>query len=132
MNKIVAPYMTVLMYLASCTSKPSPDSASAELIPRDSFVVILTEVRLLEGAYSVNYERVDSSDFAIASYYQRLFQEHHITREQYLSSYDYYSRHLDDLLAIETEVATRLEQMKLPPDTLMDTKKSKLKGFRAS
>jgi len=92
------------------------------LIPRDSFVVILTEVRLLEGAYSTSYERVDTSEFTIASYYQRLFREHNITREQYLSSYDYYSKNLDDLPAIESEVAKRLEEMQLPADTLRDAK----------
>ena len=122
MNKLLAYCLCVAISIASCTSKPKASAAPSDLIPRDSFVVILTEVRLLEGAYSNSYERVDTSEFTIASYYQRLFREHNITREQYLSSYDYYSKNLDDLPAIESEVAKRLEEMQLPADTLRDAK----------
>ena len=122
MNKLLAYCLFAAIGIASCTSKPKAGAAPSDLIPRDSFVVILTEVRLLEGAYSTSYERVDTSEFTIASYYQRLFREHNITREQYLNSYDYYSKNLDDLPAIESEVAKRLEEMQLPADTLRDVK----------
>ena len=122
MNKLLAYFLCIAIGIASCTSQPKADKAPSDLIPRDSFIVILTEVRLLEGAYSTSYERVDTSEFTIASYFQRLFREHNITREQYLNSYNYYSKNLDDLPAIESEVAKRLEEVQLPADTLRNAK----------
>ncbi len=119
MNRFAFIACVVMLFALSCTSGPAAESAPSNLIPRDTFVVVLADVRLLEGAYSTSYERVDTSDYAIASYYQRLFEEHHITKEQYLISYDYYSRHMDDLLSIESDVAARLEEMKLPADSLI-------------
>lgn len=109
---------TALLSVVACSEKPAAITPPSNLIERDTFVTVLSEVRLLEGAYSTSYERVDTSEFPITAHYNRLFNRHHITREQYLSTYDYYSMHSEDMLEIESAVALRLEQLKWSRDSV--------------
>ena len=119
-NLIVAIALLTLLALCSCADKPAAIAAPDNLLPRDTFVTVLTEVRLLEGAYSTSYERVDTSEFPITAHYNRLFDRHHMTKEQYLSAYDYYSLNAEEMLEIESDVALRLEQMKWSRDSVAD------------
>ena len=116
-NVAIALLALLLLAVIGCTDKPTAIAAPANLIPRDTFVAVLTEVRLLEGAYSTSYERVDTSEFPITAHYNRLFNRHHITKEQYLGSYDFYSLQSEEMLGIESDVALRLEQLKWSRDT---------------
>jgi hypothetical protein len=108
----------LLLAVVGCTDKPAAIAAPDNLLPRDSFVTVLTEVRLLEGAYSTSYERVDTSEFPISAHYNRLFNRHHLTKQQYLNTYDYYSMNAEEMLEIESDVALRLEQMKWSRDSV--------------
>ena len=109
--------LSVITVVSSCTDAPVVAAPPANLLQRDTFVTVLTEVRLLEGAYSTSYERVDTSEFPITAHYNRLFEGHHITKDQYLSSYDYYSLQPEEMLEIEADVSLRLEQLKWSRDT---------------
>lgn len=109
--------LPVVTVWSSCTDSPVVSAPPTNLLQRDTFVTVLTEVRLLEGAYSTSYERVDTSDFPITAHYNRLFDSHHITKDQYLSSYDYYSLQPEVMLEIEADVSLRLEQLKWSRDT---------------
>lgn len=106
------------LVMAGCLGRNTEEQAPSGLIPRDTFVVILTEVRLLEGAYSTSYERVDTSEYTINAYYNRIFSDHGVTDKQYLDTYDYYSRNMEELLEIEGDVALRLEQLKWAEDSV--------------
>ena len=117
-NVAISLLTMLLLAVVGCTDKPAAIAAPDNLLPRDSFVTVLTEVRLLEGAYSTSYERVDTSEFPISAHYNRLFNRHHLTKQQYLNTYDYYSMNAEEMLEIESDVALRLEQMKWSRDSV--------------
>jgi hypothetical protein len=118
LNVAITLLTMLLLAVVGCTDKPAAIAAPDNLLPRDSFVTVLTEVRLLEGAYSTSYERVDTSEFPISAHYNRLFNRHHLTKQQYLNTYDYYSMNAEEMLEIESDVALRLEQMKWSRDSV--------------
>ena len=120
LNVAITLLTMLLLAVVGCTDKPAAIAAPDNLLPRDTFVTVLTEVRLLEGAYSTSYERVDTSEFPITAHYNRLFNRHHLTKEQYLNAYDYYSMNAEEMLEIESDVALRLEQMKWRRDSVAD------------
>jgi hypothetical protein len=118
LNVAITLLTMLLLAVVGCTDKPAAVAAPDNLLPRDTFVTVLTEVRLLEGAYSTSYERVDTSEFPISAHYNRLFNRHHLTKQQYLNTYDYYSMNAEEMLEIESDVALRLEQMKWSRDSV--------------
>jgi hypothetical protein len=95
------------LLFASCTNEAKP----AQLIPEEKFAELLADVRLLEGAYAGDFQRVDTSEYTIGAYYEQLFAKHHTSRSIYLESNAYYANHSEAMLRIETEVARKLEAM---------------------
>ncbi|MFM7726873.1 MAG: DUF4296 domain-containing protein, partial [Flavobacteriales bacterium] len=100
----------VLMLVLSCESG-SEEAKPAGLLSEEKMTDVLVDVRLLEGAYSGDFQRVDSSQYAIDSYYEQLFAKHQITRAAFLESSEYYALHPEVLLRIETEVGKKLEAL---------------------
>ena len=110
MTMRILPYsiLLILLILQSCsesTGEKKPDG----LISEEKMAEIMVDVRLLEGTYAGDFQRVDSSEFKMDSYYEQLFAKHNITREAFLASSEYYALHPEDLLRIETEVGKKLE-----------------------
>jgi hypothetical protein len=74
-------------------------------------VGILTDVRVLEGYYSVRYERVDSSKGKVAAYYNEVFAKHGVTKEQFESTMTYFASHPKEMQIIEEKVADSLSAL---------------------
>ncbi|MFM9006302.1 MAG: DUF4296 domain-containing protein [Flavobacteriales bacterium] len=89
----------VLMLVFSCESG-SEEAKPAGLLSEEKMTDVLVDVRLLEGAYSGDFQRVDSSQYTIDSYYEQLFAKHQITRTVFLESSEYYALHPEVLLRI--------------------------------
>jgi len=108
----MARYITLclILFATACQDKkqhvPPPD-----LISKEQFVAILSDIRLLEGAYTTRYARVDSSALNIESYYLKLFQDHGVSRERFTSSYTWYAADQPKMLEIEEAIVTRLGEM---------------------
>jgi hypothetical protein len=86
---------------------PSPQ----DLIPKEQFIAILSDIRLLEGAYTTRYSRVDTSALKIESYYLKLFSDHGITAERFNASYAWYASDQPRMLEIEEAVVSKLTAM---------------------
>jgi hypothetical protein len=98
------------LLLNSCANK-NEEAAPSQIIPEEKFAELLADVRLLEGAYAGDFQRVDTSEYAIGAYYEQLFAKHLTTRSMFLESNTYYANHAEAMLRIETEVARKLETM---------------------
>jgi len=83
----------------------------ANLIPEDKMISLLTDIRLLEGAYSLNYRQVDTSEYKIESYYQKIFKDYNVSKEQFKTSYSFYSTQENKMPAIENAVIERLSEI---------------------
>ena len=87
------------------------EAVPAHILSENTFTNLLTDVRLLEGAYSIEHQRVDSSTHAVGAYYDLLLERYQLSREQYLESYSYYASHPELMLRIETKVSEKLDSM---------------------
>lgn len=105
-----------LVVLASCGEEKTPPPA--DLMSVERFADILRDVRLLEGAYATRYNRVDSSEYKINAYYEHLFLDHGITKEQYMATYSYYMNDPKKMMAIEDLILNKITTMQAEQDSL--------------
>lgn len=96
--------------LAGCSEQKKP-MPPHDLISKEQFIAILSDIRLLEGAYTTRYARVDTSALKIESYYLKLFRDHDVTPERFNTSYSWYAADQPKMLEIEEAVVTRITQM---------------------
>lgn len=113
MIRIVS-YSVVVLALAivlEACGGTANEAVPAHILSENTFTNLLTDVRLLEGAYSIEHQRVDSSTHAVGAYYNLLLERYQLSREQYLESYTYYASHPELMLRIETKVSEKLDSM---------------------
>lgn len=71
-------------------------------------VVLLADIHLAEAAADNRNLNLNEINVVMAHRYEEIFQRHGITTEQFMSSYNYYLEHADQLTAIYEEVLNRL------------------------
>jgi len=106
-------YSFALIFLFSCQSGKD-ETKPARLISEEKMTEVLTDIRLLEGAYAGDFQRIDTSEYTIGAYYDQLFAKHQLTRVNFMDSYTYYAQHPEMMLRVETEVSRKLEVMSIP------------------
>jgi Domain of unknown function (DUF4296) len=96
------------LFISSCGKKTAVQEPT---IAEDKFVDVLTDVRLLEGYYSIKFQSVDSQAGKLSSYYQHLFDRHGITQQQFEENYRIYFMDFDRMNRIEDSVMAHLDRM---------------------
>lgn len=96
----------ILIFLASCSK--SERIPPADIIPRDTFVALLTDVQLLEAVSKQKMIRTDDPGPRIARYYKKTFEKFEVTEEQFLTSFKWYYEDPEDMIAIYEEVLNDL------------------------
>lgn len=109
--------VTLLLFLFSCKEEPKKAVAPADLIDQAKFTEVLTDIRILEGAYATKYARVDTSAYKIESYYKSIFEKHGIQRDQFLVSYYFYAADQQRMLDIEAAVLDKLTNLQASQDS---------------
>lgn len=105
---IVAAFLCAICF--GCNSR-NTEVAPSTILSEERFAEILTDVRLLEGVYAGDFQRIDTSAQSIGAYYEQLFVKHQTNRTTFLESNEYYASHPEVMLRIETEVSRKLEGM---------------------
>ena len=103
--------LVVSLALAGCGGSAEPENPSArpkDLIPREAFTDLLTEMHLIEGARGGEHLTGDS--LAVWKMYHAAFARHGYRQDQVERSYAYY--HADPKLMVEIyqEVMNRLQK----------------------
>lgn len=103
--------LAISLALAGCGEGAEPENPSArpkDLIPREAFTDLLTEMHLIEGARGGEHLTGDS--IAVWKVYHAAFARRGYSQEQVERSYTYY--HADPKLMVEVyqEVMNRLQQ----------------------
>ncbi len=93
---------TLFLFIACGEEK----TYSSTVIPQEKFVDVLADVRLLEGLNSFRYKEIDRQKWS--SYYEQVFQRHGVTKEEFTSTFMYYSTHPEELIPVEEAVTARL------------------------
>lgn len=105
---IAAAFLCAICF--GCTSR-NTEVAPSTILNEERFAAILTDVRLLEGVYAGDFQRIDTSSQTIGAHYEQLFVKHQTNRTTFLESNEYYATHPEIMLRIETEVSRKLEGM---------------------
>ncbi|HPJ53514.1 MAG: DUF4296 domain-containing protein [Flavobacteriales bacterium] len=98
-----------LVVWVSCggTDEPPPD-----ILPRDRFTEVLLQAQLIEAR--MNHELVieQRTDSPIEAYYEAMFKEQDVTREQFERTFRWYSERPERLKAVYEDVLTELSRRK--------------------
>jgi hypothetical protein len=87
-------------------------------IEKNKFTDVMVDVRLLEGTYTARYQRIDSTNGLMNSYYDQVFHKHQVTRKDFEDSYVTYSLDSKQMLEIEDSVLARLQRIVIETDTI--------------
>ena len=93
-------------------SNPSPeDSKTMGLVPRDTFVQVLTEVHLIEGVKKQRLMRNDDEGAIVLQHYAELFDRFDIDEERFKTTYQWWYQHPEEMDGLLEDVGERLADM---------------------
>ena len=99
--------------IVACTNHEPPKSDAQNLIARDTFVQVLTEVHLIEGVKKQRLMRDDEQGLIILQHYVELFERFDVNEERFKSTYQWWYQHpaeMDGLLEEVSEALSELER----------------------
>ena len=99
--------------IVACTNHEPPKSDAQNLIARDTFVQVLTEVHLIEGVKKQRLMRDDEQGLIILQHYVELFDRFDVNEERFKSTYQWWYQHpaeMDGLLEEVSEALSELER----------------------
>lgn len=110
--------LCIVILLTSCNNKKMMKEKPNDLIQRDSIISILADAYILESSLFFAPAEYDKQ-ILTRQLYQELYAKHHISREQYVSSVEYYLSNEDVARELLTEVSQEVTNRvsELPPDT---------------
>jgi hypothetical protein len=85
------------------------DELKVPKIKRSQLVPVIAELRILESAYALRYQQVDSSAINIADYQEEIFNRYQTPREDVTQSVQFYAAHPDSMKALDSLVLLWLE-----------------------
>ena len=111
----------VLVFQNCGTPKSHSIHVPDEVIQRDTFLWMLTEVQLIEGVAKQRLLRTDDQESILVSHYAELFNRFNVTEDRFLSSYSWWYEHpeeMDPLLQEAAEALTIMERESVKQETL--------------
>ena len=94
-----------LILLFACNDKKI--IIPANIIPQDKMVLVMTDAHLVEAIIIQGHTMADKSPEA---YYQGIYENHNITKEQFEESYRFYIDHPELFDEIYNEILTELSK----------------------
>lgn len=108
----LSPVVVLLLLLVSCNRMEGLFSnRPSDVISKSQMVDVLVDMQLVESALRTSTVQPARGDSLLQKTYIRLFKKHHITKEQFEASLQYYIQDIEQLDAIYNEVISRLTAM---------------------
>ena len=104
--KFLIPVLLVFLY--SCSSELKKPQAPDDLISRDSMVVVMRQLVVLESHIDSKYQNVQNYHKLVKKTGNKLLEDFNISPARFERSYDYYAGHQEKLQSIYTEVLDSL------------------------
>lgn len=102
------PVLLALVLLGCTAQEPAPP---ADLIARGAFVQVLADVQMIEAR--INHAVVDQrTDSTGQNYYDGMYAERKITKDEYARTYQWYAEHPEQMKAVYEEVLVELGKRK--------------------
>lgn len=97
------------IFLWSCVSPV--EEPPADLIPTEKLKMILLDFHLSESYVDVHFEGKDTANVVFNALEKQVLEKHGVTKDNYLSSYNYYLRNTEELDDIYEQVVKELSKM---------------------
>lgn len=102
----------VLLLCCSVGCNAPGHEPPGDLIPRDSFVQVLADVHVIEARISHEMVVDQRTDSPAQRYYDEMYAERSITKEQYRRTYTWYTEHPELMKALYDDVLQELGRRK--------------------
>jgi hypothetical protein len=100
-------YTVAFAFLLGCSDVPEPPS---DVLPRETFVEVLTDVQIIEAVFNQNLIRNDDPKLRIARYYKETFERHGVEPEAFVRTYNWYYAHPELMMPVYDDVMAQLAQ----------------------
>lgn len=105
----------IVMILLSCTLTPKEIEAPANLIPKDSMVLILHDLSILESYIHQKHVQLERYALLLRNSGDSLLADYGVSRERYENSLDYYGKNPEQFIEIYDAVLLKMEGGKVNP-----------------
>lgn len=103
-DKWVHTILFSLLILTSCSYELEQVEKPINLIPKDSFTVILKDIMILESYVKTQEGQVHNFYKTMPRSADSIFKIHGIDSSRYISSFDYYSKKQDALIEVYKDI----------------------------
>ncbi len=100
--------LVAIVFLGACSGEVKLPDAPKDLIPRDSMVVLLKDMTVLESAVQNRYKNVTVFYKVMTSSGEAYLAKRKITKDRYERSFDYYIIHDTVLQGMCTQIMDSL------------------------
>ncbi|MBT3301838.1 MAG: DUF4296 domain-containing protein [Bacteroidetes bacterium] len=101
-----------LLFIISCGGKKN-EKIPDDVIPEKDMVGILIDIHLAEAGVSFSRLERDSFDYYLSNYYFDIFRKHHITKDEFDFSMNFYLDNPNILQAVYEIVNDSLNSLQL-------------------
>ena len=118
------------MLLGACSDGLSGISKPNDLIPRDTMVMILKDMSLLESHVQAKYVHVSRFQETMKRSGKKLLDGYHVSHDRFDRSMDYYGSRQEEMQSIYSEILDSLnsEAIIVGKDIKMDTNSFQLQN----
>jgi hypothetical protein len=106
----IALILISMLFISSCNPKPNI-KAPDNLIQKEKFIDIMVDIRMIETTIRNKIGRGNDINKTTEYYYNYVFDKYNISREQFNSSLDYYSKDVKEMQEINISVVEKLTQL---------------------
>lgn len=107
-NSRVHIVIAVIIIFSSCKYELEFAEAPDDLIPKDTFELVLEDMMLLEAYVKTQKSNVHNYHKSMPKSAELIFQKHNIDSSRYISSMDYYAQKQELLLEMYTNIQDRV------------------------
>lgn len=101
-------YFTLLILFNSCELKVKEISKPKDLIAKDTMVVILEEIMIVENYIQERYPNIYQFKESVKKSGDRILNKHHVSFKRFNESIDYYGSHQDMMKEIYNKVLEKM------------------------
>ena len=107
----------LICLLGSCRDEVKGFNSSENLIPRDTMVMLIKDMTLLESHVQMKYIQVNRYHKTMKKSGDLILKKYQISSERYESSINYYGSHQEEMQSIYSQVLDSLNRMSNQIDT---------------
>lgn len=99
---------SILTFLGACSYQLDKKEAPENLIPQDTFTMVLQEVMIVESYFKHQQNNVNAYTETLPKAMSPIFKKYNIDSLRYASSMDYYASHQKKLIEIYSQIQDSL------------------------